>query len=154
MSPDANDVILGEVTDLVREFAARFDRARVDGPTPHPPAGIRLVLSCLAPGTARITLYPSDDDIDVHTGEHTWIELLKRKRDNPQRLQELRPILDAVVNGRFEETIWRVRGTIVRSRAVLCEPDGRAFFSARRFRRLTFLDPRAKRTYVKYEPYS
>jgi hypothetical protein len=99
-------------------------------------------------------LYPSEDDIDVHMGEHTWIELLKGKRDNAERLQELRPILDAVVNGRFEETIWRVRGTIVRSKAVLYGPDGRAFLTPLRFRGLTFLDPRARRTDVRHEPYS
>jgi hypothetical protein len=156
MSAEAHAAMEGEITDLVRDFASRFARARTDGPTPHPPAGMRLELSCSAPGTARIVLYPSDDDVDVHMGEDTWIELLKRKRDRAERVREVRRILEAIVNGRYEETIWRVRGRIVRSKARLYTVDGEAFLKPREWRGLASIvpDPRAKRTHIKYEPYS
>ena len=148
--------MVGEIASLIREVAARFDRATMDGPTPQPPAGMRLELSCSAPGTASVVMHPSDDDINVYLGETTWIELPRRKLDRPQRVQEVRRILDAVVNGRFEETIWRVGGAIVRSKAALYTLDQKAFLKPREWRGLANLipDPRATRTHIKYEPYS
>jgi len=155
MNMDANVAILREVTDLVSEFASRFDRASMDGPTPERGAGMRLELSCSAPGTARAVFYPDDDEINVFLAQATWMELFKRKRqEGPERVREVRRILEAVVNGRFEETIWRVKGTTVRSKSVLYAADGEAFLKSSGWQRLTWLDPRAKGTRIKYEAYS
>jgi hypothetical protein len=128
----------------------------MEGPSPHPPAGMRLELWCSAPNTARVILYPSDDDIDVHMGEDTWIELLKRKRGKAERVQELRQILEAVVSGRYKETVWRVRGRTVKSKAVLWGSDGKSLLTPRQWHGLAapVPDPRAKRTHIRYEPYS
>src|SRR5437016_10389321 len=149
----ADEAMLEDVLDLVKAFAARFECASVNGPTAEPPAGMLVELSCSVPGTAGVRLYPSDDDIDVHMGEDSRAELLKRKRDRPERIEELRRILEALVEGRFEETIWRVHGRIVRSRASLHGPEGGVlrkpydlFLSA--------LHPRAKRTHIAYRPYA
>ena len=101
-------------------------------------------------------LYPSDDDIDVHLGETTWIELLKRGKDRATRVEEVRRIVEAIVDGRFEETVWRVGGKLVRSKSVIFTPEGKAFLKPREWRGVASLlpDPRAKRIQFKYEPYS
>jgi hypothetical protein len=145
-----------EVADLVREFASRFEKAAMKGPTPKPLAGMRIELSCSAPGTASVVLYPSDDDINVHMGEDTWIELMPRKRSRTERVEEVREILEAVVNGRYEETIWNWRGKTSKSKAVLYGADGSALIKPREWHGLPSLvpDPRAKKTHIKYEPYS
>lgn len=66
VSTNAHEAMEREVVALVHEIASRFDRARMEGPTPEPPAGLRVESSCAAPGTARVVLYASDHDIDVH----------------------------------------------------------------------------------------
>ena len=146
---------VNEVADLVRDFASRFSCATVVGPVPNPPAGVRLQLSCSAPRTARVILYPSDDDINVHMGEATWIELFKQGRNRAERVQEVRRILEAVVGGRYEETIWQVRGKTIRSKARLYTPEGDVFLKPREWRGLASIlpDPRASRTHIQYDPY-
>ena len=156
MSTDAHEAMVRDVVALVQGFASRFDRATMDGPTPEPPAGMRVEMSCAAPGTARVVMYPSDDEINVHIGQDTWIELMKGKRGRAERLQQLREILEAVVHGRYEETIWRFHGTIIKSRAVLSGPDGRALMKPRGWHGLGSLlaDPRAERSQTSYERFS
>jgi len=114
-----------------------------------------LELWCSAPNTARVIVHPSDDDIDVQMGEDTWIELLRGKKSRAERLEEFRRILEAVVSGRYEEIVWRVRGRIVRSKALLRGSDGKRFLTPREWHGLGALmpDPRAKRAHIKYEPY-
>jgi hypothetical protein len=156
MTTDRNDAILRDVADLLREIASEFKHARVEGPVADPPAGIQFELSCSNPGTARVVLYPSDDDIDMHLGEDTSIELPKRRRDRQERIAELGRILEAIVNGRFDETVWRVRDSVVRSKAALYGPDGKPILRPREWHGLANLlpDPRARRTDIRYRPYS
>jgi hypothetical protein len=156
MTTDPHEEMVRAIVDLVSELASLFEGARVEGPTPEPFAGMRVELSCSAPGTARVVLYPSDDDVDVHMGEDTWIELLKGRKSMSARVAEVRKILEAVVNGRYEETLWRWRGKKIKSKAVLYNEHGKAFAKPRGWHGLPSLapDPRAKRTHIVYQPYS
>jgi hypothetical protein len=156
VSSDANERIVRETEVLVRRIAAQFESALVEGPDPDPPAGMRLSLSCSRPNTAKVILYPSNDDIDMHLGEDTWIELLKGRRHISKRLQEVERILDAVVGGRFEESVWRVGSKIVRSKGAFYTPEGKVFLRPREWHGLVDVvpDPRQRRTRLKYRPYS
>jgi len=65
-------------------------------------------------------------------------------------VRAIRPLLDAVVAGRFEETISRRRGKITWSEGVVRDADGNVLTKVRMGR-----FPRShERVVIKYEPFS
>jgi len=149
---EREDAALHEaVLDFFEEVASRFSHARVwsqDHDTPQAPS---INLGCDLPGTATVTAYPSMDWIDLSAG-HTSFEVITGKHHREGALQRVRAVLEAVSTGGFEETVWKLGGKLLRSRAVFKPPEGRPIVAVRSASPISLI-VRWGRAHLRWLPY-
>lgn len=143
------DDLQRSVLQLLSSIAARYSSASVSVIESEKP--VRLRLSSTSPNTASLEIIPDPGQIDIAVGREGRIELL-----DPSSLDEctelIRSVADAVVEGRFEETLWTSFGRTVRSTSRIRGPGGTEQALARRWRLIGFVIP-GKRVEVRYSPY-
>jgi hypothetical protein len=93
---------------------------------------------------------PGADQIDLHLGASTWLELMARHRSLAERVDEVRSIVDAVTAGGFQEILWETGGRVTRSRALITLEDGKTIGWLGWYLRLPI--PGRKRR-IRYQPY-
>lgn len=54
-------------------------------------------------------------DLDIGVGSHAEIY----SKDSTELVDQLKEVVDAVINGKFEESAWRKSGRIVRAKGIL-----------------------------------
>lgn len=135
---------------LLEEVASRFECASVKVISDKGPR--RLLLSCSSTQTASIAMIPDPGQVDVFVGKATRLEFLGGKRTMEDTIEDIRSLVEAVVDGRFEETVWEARGRILRSRGLIQTPGGEREVVGWGGWILGFFWP-AKKRHIVYEPY-
>lgn len=102
-----------QLVDLLDDVASRFSCAKVKIISERGPRQVEL--SCSLPKTAKISVIPDPGQIDVFIGLDTRLEFLGNNLPIGDIIEKLRPIVEAVVGGRFVETVWEKRGRVLRS---------------------------------------
>jgi hypothetical protein len=142
------------VTELFRRIASQHECARFELSPTGPNAALLPRLTCSVRGSAAIAALAGNDQIDLYIGADTWLEMLPRRGNVADLLDRARLVVEAVVAGRFEETLWEARGKVVASRALITLADGsRVKVSGRRLSGSVFL-PRPTKRRIRYEPYA
>jgi hypothetical protein len=94
------------LSDLVHDVAAAVlaaGRAHLEGiPPANAAEGHAFALRPLNPRAASVRLFPAEDLDYVEVGEHASLELWQPPEE---RLRLLRPLLHAVLDGRFREVV-------------------------------------------------
>jgi hypothetical protein len=141
------------VTKLMRDIAARYPCASYSEHRDAPKAPWLNELVCALPNTSRITIVPDHDPLDLYLGANTWIELFPGRHEPPAKvLNDITAIIEAVVDGRFEETLWRIGRRVTRSAGFVREQDGSVRRISRGAEFPVFVSP-ARKSNVRYEPY-
>ena len=136
--------------DVLSDIATRFTHAKV---TIEGENGPRLLkLFCTSGSAASVAIIPDPGQIDVFIGEEARFELLARGKSAKNPMQDIRCLLSAVVDGRFEEIVWEIRGRVIRSKAMVRLNDGEYKNVVSSWRLLGLLLPGHKRR-IRYEPY-
>jgi hypothetical protein len=106
------------VRGLLEEVTRRLGPERVQL-TVEPPGryhGPIFTLTPRNPNAARVTVHVGDEnEVELTLGEAAHFELWLPRRKAPELLPLLERIVGAVVEGRFEETVWFLGENAVRS---------------------------------------
>lgn len=135
---------------MFREVADRFDHASVEvwedmGET-------RIRLSCTEPETAEFGVFVMSDEVDAEFGDsgHTG-EMFDSRSSSEDWVNRYRPLVEAVVEGRFRQTSWRKDGLDTGKESVFTDPAGKVI---QRFGYGQHGNRKAERADVVYAPYS
>jgi hypothetical protein len=131
--------------------AARFNCAEVEIVAASGPRQLRL--SCSLPETCPIAMIPDPDQVDLFLGQATRVELLGRGQSIEDVVEKIRPLVEAVADGRFEETVWEGFGKTLRSSGMVRGLHGERQVVGRGGWLLGMVWPGRKR-HITYEPYS
>jgi hypothetical protein len=101
-------------------FAEALDQRRATlSVTLRPEGGKIIEIAATKPGCARIRLFVENGDPSIYltVGENTSFEITLRGiwKEDLEALEDTIAIIQAVVDGRFEETIRTRRGQLVKS---------------------------------------
>lgn len=132
---------------LLSETKERFDSAWVSvGDEPR-----RLRLSAETPGAASVEMIPDPGQIDVSVGREGRMELLNLPSIDAA-IDAIRPLVEAVAEGRFEETVWTLWGRTLRAQSRFKAHEGEVQMVSRMSRPLGFLIP-GRRVEINYSAY-
>jgi hypothetical protein len=133
---------------FLMEVKERFPPARVSL-TDEMPRRLRFFAEI--PGAASIEILPDPGQIDVSVGREGRLELLNLSSVDAA-LELVRPVVEAVAEGRFEETIWTLWGRTVRAESRLRTPEGDEQVVSKTWRPLGLIIP-GRKVEISYAPY-
>lgn len=142
------DELERRVLDLYAAIESRHASAVVSVTQGDKPR--RLRLSSTSPSTAMIEIVPDPGQVDIAIGREGHVELLAPTIE--QATEVVRSIVDAVVEGRFHETVWTSFGSTIRAKSWIRGRAGEEEHVSTKWRPLGLVI-RGKKADVAYSPY-
>jgi ribosomal protein S5 len=150
---DAHASLVAAVRGAFEEIETRYSCASIEVEMEHKCGGSMLRLNCSAPGTSKVSACVLVGEIDLYVGVDTRLEFVWARRRGPADvIDSVRAIIESVAEGRLEETVWEMRGEVIRSKAVVRLKDGNSLRSSRLS--LFALPLIGRKRDIKYEPYA
>lgn len=151
MTNSADHPDVAAVKAVFEEIVAKYSCASMEVEIEHPCGGSMLSLKCSAPGTSHVSACVLMREIDLYVGVNTCFDLVWRKSPKPDVMDTVRAIIESIAEGRLEETVWEVRGQVIRSKAIVTLKEGNTLPSSTLA--LFALPLIGRKRFIQYGPY-